>query len=76
MEPGCESIRVNIDRQALIRDGYFRVDFVRHEVKPTVYSKKLQRMLPAKTVDYLGLASSPIYYDIEPFGDHWKPTPK
>ena len=57
-------MRLVIDRRRS-PDGYFRVDL--SDVAETrCFSKKLQKTLPAKVVDYLGLASSPIYYDIEP----------
>ena len=55
MQPGCESMRLVIDRETLTRDGYFRVDFIRRELKPAVFSKKLQKTLPAKVVDYSAL---------------------
>jgi hypothetical protein len=49
------------------RDGYLRVELVRRELIGTIYKRE---------VDWVGLVTAPIYYDVGPQDDFWLPRPR
>ena len=81
--PGCSSLEINIPATHLKQDGYFYIKFVHKEFKPlkrprakkrrNSKQRKPKKKVRGNYVDYLSLISSPIYYDIPPFKDHWRP---
>ncbi len=72
---GCHGFETIATLSTLKADSYLRIQLVRKERKPAYYSSILKEQVPSALQDYIGMMSSPIFLDLEPYDDHWESIP-